>query len=149
MLAKKALALYAQKSIYIFLIVWVGGLAPLIYFENYSSHRGVQRLQVSLLKKPGSSKLPPAFRQMWMQSMDQGRSRGLNIQPQWVTGNISLPGINSSVTIYCDGYYLVMAHPANQVDSSPAGRVSSIQLPRRSACLPPPEKPPPFPPRLS
>ena len=138
------MALVAQKLIYIFLIIWVGGLAPLIYFENYSSHRGVQRVQVSLLKEPGPGKLPVALRQLRAQRTDQP-PYGLNTQPQFVTRNISLPGISSSVTTFHDGYLLTSAPRASYFDTSPAGKVSGIQLTGRSVWLLPPEKPPPFP----
>jgi hypothetical protein len=145
MLGKKALVLWAQKLIYIFLIIWVGGLAPLIYFENYSSHRDVQRVQVSLLTAPGSGYLPVALRQQWAQRAEKWPSGELNTQPQWVTQNISLPGINSSVTIFHDGYLFTPVHIARFIDTSPAGSVSAIQLMGRSVWLLPPEKPPPFP----
>jgi hypothetical protein len=136
--------LYARKVIYAFLIIWVGGLAPLIYVENYSSHQGVQRVQVSLLKEPGANKSPTALRQMWAQRVEQ-HPRGLNIQPQLVTRNISLPGINSSVTIFHDSYLLSITHVAGLFDASPSGCVSEFPLTGRSVWLPPPEKPPPFP----
>jgi hypothetical protein len=136
-------ALVAQKLIYIFLIIWVGGLAPLIYFENYSSHRGVQRIQVSLLKEPGPGKLPAALRQLWPQQVNQ-HPRGLNSQPQWVTRTISLPGISSSVTTFHDGYLLTTAHVVNFFNVSLGGRMLAVQLAGRAIWLPPPEKPPPF-----
>jgi len=144
MLGKKALVLWAQKLVYIFLIIWVGGLAPLIYFENYSSHRGVQRIRVNLLNESGAGKVPAALRQLWTQRVDQ-HPRGLNTQPQFITRKISLPGISSSVTIFHDGYVLTSAHMANFFDTSPSGIVSAIQQTGRSVWLPPPEKPPPFP----
>ena len=137
------MVLWAQKLLYIFLIIWVGGLAPLIYFENYSSHRGVQRVRVGVLNE-SAGKPSMALRQMWVQHVDQ-HSRGLNIQPQFVTRNISLPGISSSVTIFHDGYVLTSAHIANLFDTSPSGSVLAIQQTGRSLWLPPPEKPPPFP----
>ena len=135
MLVNKLLARYAQKLIYFFLVIWVGGLAPLIYFENYSSHRDVQSVQISLLKEPGAGKLPAALRQLWAQ----------RIQSQWVARNILLPGINSSVTILHDGYLFSVAGIASFFDASPTGRVSTIQPIGQSVWLPPPEKPPPFP----
>lgn len=145
MSAKKILALAAQKLIYIFLIIWVGGLAPLIYFENYSSHRGVQKVKVSLLQEPGIGRLPVAFRQMWAERAGQWPPHGLNIQPQFMARNISLPGISSSVKIFHDGYLLTKVHTANFFDTSSSGSVSGIQLTDSSVWLAPPEKPPPFP----
>ena len=145
MLVNKLLARYAQKLIYFFLVIWVGGLAPLIYFENYSSHRDVQSVQISLLKEPGAGKLPAALRQLWAHRIQPKPFVGLIVQPQWVARNILLPGINSSVTILHDGYLFSVAGIASFFDASPTGRVSTIQPIGQSVWLPPPEKPPPFP----
>jgi hypothetical protein len=136
--------MYVRKLIYVFLIIWVGALAPLIFFENFSSHRGVQSVQFSLLEQPGTNKLPTALRQMWVQHTGQWPSRGLNTLPQLVTRNISLPGVTSSITIFHDSYLLSIAHIAGFLGASPAGRVLETQLTRHSVWLPPPEKPPPF-----
>jgi len=148
MLAKKAFVLYAPKLIYILLIIWVGGLAPLIYFENYSSHRGVQRVKVSLLQEPEIGKLPAAFRQMWTER-SEWPPRGLYTRSQFIARNISLPGIRSSAKIFRDGCLLTKTHTANLPGTSSSESVSVIQLTGSSVWLPPPEKPPPLPVRLS
>jgi hypothetical protein len=148
MVLKKAPLLWAQKSIYILLILWVGGLAPLIVMENFSSHQGVQSVQISLLKKPGSAQLPPAVRQMLTQGGRQWPTDELNLQPQLVVRHFALPEITSALKVFHDNFWLYRMSLIGFIDAVPWEKVFSIQLTEYSVDLPPPEKPPPFLPRL-
>jgi hypothetical protein len=145
MLAKKALALVAQKFIYKFLIIWVGVLAPLVYVENFSSHRGVQTVQISLLKKSGLVRLSTAVRQILAQRSDQWPGGELKTRPQFVVGHLALPEITSALKVFHDNLWLNSMFLVGFIGIVPWKKVLSLQLTGYSAYLPPPEKPPPFP----
>ena len=148
MILKMRPVLWLKKAIFIFFIVWVGGLAPLFYVENFSSHRGVQRVQLSLFKEPGSVRLPIAVRQILTQHGSYDIFSKFNPRPQFVARNLILPEITSSLTVFHDSYLLANWPLSKIIDVSPWGRVFSLQFTKRSVYLPLPEKPPPFPSRL-
>lgn len=126
------------------LIVWVGGLAPLIYIENFSAHRGVATVQISLLKNPGSVRLPTAVRQMLAQHSDQRPAGELNVQPQLVGRHLILSEMASTLKVFHNNFWLYRASLIGSIDAVLWGSVFNLQLTAYSVDLPPPEKPPSF-----
>jgi hypothetical protein len=148
MVWQKLPLLWAQKSIYILLVVWVGGLAPLIFVENFSVHRGVQRVRFSLLQESDSARLPGAVRQLVALQGEQRPAGDLNSRTQLVARPLALPEITSALKVFHDNFWLYRMFLIGFIGAVLWGSVFNIQLTACSVDLPPPEKPPSFPPEL-
>jgi len=136
MTLKAGLVSWSKKLVYLFFILWVGGLTPLIYFEGVSSHFGKRQsyLAVNLL---GQSKRSQKLAQVRAEILKvQNRSQASSIGP-------NRPVATQFFTTILNQSYLLAAIDAPENNLHFWGRILAIWLAEESVWLPLPEKPPP------
>lgn len=144
MLLKKLLVVWFKHIGYGLLLLWVGGIGPLIYFDAFSPHQGLRLYHITLLEPvrvrqplaPPPEPLESVFRRQLLK-----QTRG---QSDFVTaGQKATAGLahffESSLG---QGFLFNLAQIIISNESPPISRVSLLALTGRSAWLSPPEKPP-------
>ncbi len=135
--------IWIKRIVYAWLIIWVGGISPLIYFGDFSSHQGVQS-QISFLQQSDRShKLQLALAEISAkQHMEQQLIRLLSPNTDYF--NATTHQIMMMTSTLYQGFIWVEEHtlPFNTI--SLIGWVGLLVLLGSSVWLPPPEKPPPF-----
>ncbi len=146
MASQKALIGWVKKFLYSFLVLWVGGISPLIYAGSFSTHEDVPTYQLSILQSPNRAQklqqiLPKIF--------------GLR-QPEWPSGRVTArsqgigprhPAVATTIRLLLTALHEGLLPAADiTIWHIPAlsGRISVLTPTVHSVWLPPPEKPPPF-----
>lgn len=140
----RKLDIWTRKVLYGLLIFWVCGVGPLVYFESFSSHRGLRGYQPTILGKSARpTQLPPALVQALNQHLNRTPANWV-IPSRWATAyRVATFSIaHYFVSIFGDGFGLLMTQHISLDNFFFFGPVSVISYGGSSAWLPPPEKPP-------
>jgi len=145
MCLKTTLSIWLKKIAYAFLILWVCGLTPLIYFEGFSSHFGKRETyHVNFLgQSERSQKLSRVLTEILEAQKESQKMSLLTSYADNLIGPNHTVATHFFLSIFNQSYLLV-AVDALQNNLSLNGWVWALVLIGSSAWLPLPEKPPPF-----
>ena len=137
--------LWIKKFTYGLLILWVCGISPLIFFEAYSPHRGVQPYPVIIFQQPDHvNELHQALAEIFkLQRVEQWLTYRLFAGEDFYRS--AHPVADAALFIPYQGFIWTADDdiPFGNIFSL-SGWVSFTAFTGSSAWLPPPEKPPPF-----
>ena len=134
------------KIAYICLVLWVAVISPLIYFGNYSSHKGVQGYPLNVWQNSTTAyKLNQALAQIAAQTQPErqtARALSLHSGPSVSAANRAIRVHGQNLTRYHE--YLIAAIVAPVLILSLLFRHVLAHVSRKQLRLPPPERPPTF-----
>ncbi len=132
------------KIAYVFLVVWIAVISPLIYFGNYSSHKGVRGYQLNLWQKSNQvDKLHQALEQIAAQTQpEQQVVRYLQSGPVITAANYALSVHGQNLTRYHE--YLIAGVVLPVLILSLLFRHTLTHVTGKQLRMPPPDHPPPF-----
>lgn len=127
------------------LVLWIGGIAPLIYFERFSAHQGLQGYEPVLLKRwSPSPQLPFELQQALTNHLipphESWSQPEQSIRPYQTMGSIS----RLYSTLFRDGYGFYSGFAPVILDLQLLGQVWPVAINGQSVWLSPPDKPPTF-----
>ncbi len=134
---------WTKKILYSLLIFWVCGIGPLIYFETFSTHQGVQGYQPVILGQAArSTRLPSEL----VQALNHHLPQTLN---EIVIGNAlnlyqTRPFGLYQVLSFWEGHGVLANFSPILFELRLVGSVWMFIVLARLVWLPTPEKPPPF-----
>ena len=128
-----------QKSIYALFMLWLGVLAPLVYFDQFAANHQVQPYRFALFEARNQiHSLPPAS---VVSQLKQQLKQRLTRQQDAISTTSPLPGLAHALQWSLGQLYLIAG--VTGLLFLLFGHLSLVeQLAVASADLPPPEKPP-------
>ena len=137
-------AAWPVKIAYICLVLWVAVISPLIYFGNYSSHKGIQGYPLNVWQNSTTPyKLNQALEQIATQTQPERlTARPLYSGPSVSAANHAISVHGQNLTRYHE--YLIAAIAASVLILSLLFRHVLAHVSSKHLRLPPPERPPTF-----
>ena len=137
-------AVWPAKIAYICLVLWVAVISPLIYFGNYSSHKGVQGYPLNVWQNSSTvTKLNQALEQIAAQTQpEQQIARYLQSEPSIFAANHAISVHGQNLSRYHE--YLIAAIAVPALILSLLFRHVLAHVASKQLRLPPPDRPPTF-----
>ena len=136
-------AVWPAKIAYICLVLWVAVISPLIYFGDYSSHKGVQGYQLNVWQNSSTAyKLNQALEQIAAQTQPEQQAARLHNGPSFSAANFAISAHGQNLNRYHE--YLIAAIAVSVLILSLLFRHVLAHVLGKQLRLPPPERPPTF-----
>ena len=137
-------AVWPAKIAYICLVLWVAVISPLIYFGNYSSHKGVQGYQLNVWQSSSTAyKLNQALEQIAAQIQPERKTA------RYLHSKSSIFAVNHAISVHGQNLsryheYLIATIAVPVLILSLLFRHALAHVAGKQLKLPPPERPPTF-----